>query len=210
MFRSERYPQPWKLTGPTPPRRIETQRLVLRCWEPADAHLFASALGVSREHIGAWIPPVWDEPTELDGIARRLEQFRAEFDAGIGFLYAMLDATETAVLGEAGLMPRIGPGALEIGYWVHVEHVGRGLATEATHALTVAGLALPEVDRIEIHCDPANVPSAAVPRRLGYHLTHPPDRDQSNAGSHSEGDTLIFTLGSIGELANWAAREPSA
>ncbi len=179
MFRSERYPQPWKLTGPTPPRRIETQRLVLRCWEPADAHLFASALGVSREHIGAWIPPVWDEPTELDGIARRLEQFRAEFNAGIGFVYAMLDATETAVLGEAGLMPRIGPGALEIGYWVHVEHVGRGLATEAT-------------------------------RRLGYHLTHPPDRDQSNAGSHSEGDTLIFTLGSIGELANWAAREPSA
>jgi hypothetical protein len=134
VFRSERYPQPWKLTGPTPPRRIETQRLVLRCWEPADAHLFASALRVSREHIGAWIPPTWDEPSELDDIARRLEQFRAEFHAGIGFVYAMLDTTETEVVGEAGLMPRLGPGALEIGYWVHVDHVGRGLGTEATHA----------------------------------------------------------------------------
>jgi len=46
----------------------------------------------------------------------------------------MLDATETGVLGEVGLMPRIGPGALEIGYWVHIDHVGRRLATEASHA----------------------------------------------------------------------------
>jgi RimJ/RimL family protein N-acetyltransferase len=210
VFRSERYPQPWKLTGPTPPRRIETQHLVLRCWEPADAQLFASALRASRAHIGAWIPPAWDEPSKLDDIARRLEQFQAEFHAGIGFVYAMLDATESEVLGEAGLMPRIGPGALEIGYWVHVDHVGRGLATEATHALTFAGLALPEVDRIEIHCDPANVPSAAVPRRLGYRLTHPPDRDLSSPDSHSPGDLLIFALEAIDELADWAAGEPNA
>lgn len=210
MFRSERYLQPWKLTGPTPPKRIERQRLVLRCWEAADAQLFESALRDSREHIGAWIPPAWDEPSELDAIVRRLEQFRAEFHAGIGFVYAMLDATETKVLGEAGLMPRIGPGALEIGYWVHVDHVGRGLATEATHALTLAGLALPEVDRIEIHCDPANVPSAAVPRRLGYHLIQPPGLDLASSDSHNPSDVLVFALEAIGELTEWTAGGPNA
>lgn len=210
MFRSERYLQPWRLTGPTPPRRIETQRLVLRCWEPTDARLFEPALRVSREHIGAWIPPVWDEPSELDDIARRLGQFRAEFHAGIGFVYAMLDATETEVLGEAGLMPRIGPGALEIGYWVHVDHVGLGLATEATRALTLAGLALNEVDRIEIHCDAANIPSAAVPRRLGYRLTRPPDLDRSHPDSHGPGDLLVFALEAIGDLADGPAGEANA
>lgn len=194
MFRSERYPRPWRLTGSTPPRRIEGQRLVLRCWEAADAQLFETALRASREHIGAWIPPVWDESLELDAIERRLEQFRAEFHAGIGFVYAMLNAAETEVLGEAGLMPRIGPGALEIGYWVHVDHVGRGFATEATRALTLAGLALPEVDRIEIHCDRANVPSAAVPRRLGYHLTRPVDPGAPSADSQSPRDVLVFAL----------------
>lgn len=210
MFRSERYPQPWMLTGPTPPRRIERGRLVLRCWDPADAQLFESALRVSREHIGAWIPPAWDEPSELDAITLRLEQFRSEFHSGTGFVYAMFDASETEVLGEAGLMPRIGPGALEIGYWVHVDHVGRGLATEATHALTLAGLALPEVDRIEIHCDPANGPSAAVPRRLGYHLTHTPDLDLSSPDPQLPGDVLIFALEAIGELKDRTAGEANS
>ena len=37
-------------------------------------------------------------------------------------------------------------------------------------ALTAAALALPGVERVEIHCDEANRRSAAVPRRLGYRL----------------------------------------
>ena len=201
MFRSERYPRPWQLTGPLPPERIESRRLVLRCWESDDVSRFEAALRVNREHIGAWIAPVRDEPSDLDGIGRRLEQFQMEFRAGIGFVYAIFDAAETEVLGEIGLMPRVGPGALEIGYWVHVDHVGRGIATEATRALTLAGLALPEVGRIEIHCDPANVPSAAVPRRLGYRLTNPPAADPV-APDHGSGDILVFELDSVDGLTD--------
>mgnify|MGYP006158626091 CR=1 FL=1 len=29
-------------------------------------------------------------------------------------------------------------------------------------------LTLPQIDRVEIHCDPANVRSASVPRKLGF------------------------------------------
>ena len=202
MFRTDRYPRPWKLAGPTPPPRIETERLVPRCWVPADARLFESALRTSREHIGAWVPPAWDEPSELIEITQRLEKFRAEFHAGVGFVYAILNAAETEVLGEAGLMPRLGAGTLEIGYWIHVDHVGRGLATETTRALTLAGLALPEVGRIEIHCDPANLPSAAVPRKLGYRLTDPPDLDASSPEAPARDDPLVFALEAIGELAD--------
>ena len=190
MFRSERYPSPWQLSGELPPIRIEQPGIVLRCWEKADAPLFDTAFRASRAHVSAWIPPARDEPTDLDAIRLRLERFQAEFHAGIGFVYAIFDETETAVLGEIGLMPRVGPGALEIGYWVHVDHVGRGIATEATHALTVAGLALPEVDHIEIHCDPANVPSATIPRRLGYQLMEADVRS----------DIIVFTMDDIGTL----------
>jgi RimJ/RimL family protein N-acetyltransferase len=52
---------------------------------------------------------------------------------------------------------------------VHADHTGRGLATRAAGALTDAGPALPDVDRIEIRCDEANTASAAIPKRLGYH-----------------------------------------
>ena len=207
MFRSERYPQPWRLTGRIPPQRIETPRLVLRCWELADAPLFESALRLSREHVGAWIPPALDEPSELTAIEQRLAKFRAEFHAGVGFVYAIFDSTEEAVLGEAGLMPRLGPRALEIGYWVHVDHVGRGLATEASHALTLAGLALPEVDRIEIHCDSKNAPSAAVPRKLGYDLIAPLELKLSSPHPRVRRDTLVFAK-AVGGLADSSAREP--
>jgi len=192
MFDSSRYADPWTLEG-APPLRIETPRLVLRCWDPADAPLFEPALASSVEHVGSWIPQAFDEPTDAHGIGLRLERFRAEFLAGVGFVYAILDPAESEVLGECGLMPRIGPRALEIGYWIRVDQVGRGLATEATHALTVAALALPEVDRIEIHCDPDNAPSAAVPRKLGYRLASPPRDEAATLGSHAPGP-LVFEI----------------
>jgi RimJ/RimL family protein N-acetyltransferase len=65
---------------------------------------------------------------------------------------------------------RIAPGAVELGYWVHVDFTGRGYATAGARALTQAGLALSDVARVEIHTDEANVISAAIPRRLGYRL----------------------------------------
>lgn len=70
----------------------------------------------------------------------------------------------------AGLHDRSGGGAVEIGYWCHVDHLGRGVATRAARALTALPAGLPTVDRVEIHCDEANLRSAAVARRLGYRL----------------------------------------
>ncbi|WP_282204335.1 GNAT family protein [Kitasatospora fiedleri] len=45
---------------------------------------------------------------------------------------------------------------------------GRG--HPAARALTTLPAGLPTVDRVEIHCDEANLRSAAVARRLGYRL----------------------------------------
>lgn len=199
MFRSHRYERPWTLTGPKPPRRIERSRLVLRCWEPDDALMFERAFGASREHVGAWIPRAWDEPSELDEITERLAHFRAEFHAGTSFIYAILDPMEREVWGEVGLMPRLGQGVLEIGYWVHVDQVGRGIATDVTRALTRTGLALPEVHRIEIHCHAANKPSAAVPRRLGYQLTNPPEVSGGQPVADAA-EILVFALEEADEL----------
>ena len=58
----------------------------------------------------------------------------------------------------------------EIGYWLRDDATGRGFVTAAAGALTDAGVALDGIERVEIHCDEANVRSAAVPRRLGYRL----------------------------------------
>ena len=69
-----------------------------------------------------------------------------------------------------GLHRRIGPDALEIGYWLHPDYPGRGYATKAVSALTEAALSLHHITRVEIHTDEANTASAAIPRRLRYRL----------------------------------------
>lgn len=47
-----------------------------------------------------------------------------------------------------------------------------GYATEAVRALSEVALGLPEVQRVQIRCDPRNEASAAVARRAGFrHVT---------------------------------------
>ena len=56
------------------------------------------------------------------------------------FEYSIREPTSGQVIGACGLMRRIGPRGLEVGYWVHVNHVQQGIATAAAGALTNAGL----------------------------------------------------------------------
>ncbi|MEJ5223813.1 MAG: GNAT family N-acetyltransferase [Anaerolineales bacterium] len=151
---------------PGPAYHIVTQRLVLRCWNPSDAEAMQTAIRESLEHLKPWMPWAHSEAHEtLQDKIERLRQFR---DRGDDFIYGIFDPEETRVLGGCGLHRRIGPHALEIGYWLHVDYINRGLITEAAAALTRVAFEVEKVERVEIHCDPANVRSAAVPRKLGY------------------------------------------
>jgi RimJ/RimL family protein N-acetyltransferase len=62
----------------------------------------------------------------------------------------------------------VGPGAIEIGYWIRDAAAGRGFATEASRALTAVGFGLEGIERIEIHCATDNAASRRVPEKLGY------------------------------------------
>jgi RimJ/RimL family protein N-acetyltransferase len=75
---------------------------------------------------------------------------------------------EAELLGGTGLHPRIGPGGLEIGYWVRVNAVRQGIATESSAALTRVGFEVCGADRIEIRIEPRNEASFGVPRKLGF------------------------------------------
>jgi len=155
---------------PGPAYRILTPRLVLRCWNPADAPLLREAVTESLEHLREWMPWARYEPESLDHVVERLRRMRAQFDSGEDFVYGIFDPSEARVLGGTGLHTRVGPDAREIGYWIHKDQMGQGLATEAAGALTRVALEVDGVERVEIHCDPQNTRSAAVPRKLGYTL----------------------------------------
>ncbi len=96
------------------------------------------------------------------------------------------------MLGTFGLHRRIGPGGIEMGYWIHAAHAGRGYGSAAARALTSVALVLPGVERVEIHCDAANAASAAIPRRLGYRLDRIEDKEPEAPGE--SGRHLIWVL----------------
>ena len=153
---------------PGPAYRIHTPRLVIRCWQPADAPLLADAVTASVEHLRPWMPWAHAEPEELEVKVQRLRGFRARFDTDQDYVYAIFTPDESEVIGGSGLHPRVGEAALEIGYWISARHAGRGYATEASAALTRVAFEVNGVERMEIRCDPLNVRSASVPRKLGY------------------------------------------
>jgi RimJ/RimL family protein N-acetyltransferase len=177
----------------TPPYRIETERLVVRCWEPRDATLLKEAVDASLEHLRPWMPWAAHEPQTLDEKVELLRRFRGLFDRDEDFVYAIFSRDEAQVVGGSGLHTRVGEGALEIGYWIRAGATGRGFATEATAALTRVAFELCGVDRVEIHVEPSNEPSLAVPRKLGFTEEATLPR-RLLAGDGDRRDSVVFTL----------------
>lgn len=179
--------------GPHPPYRIETERLVLHCYEPDDAELLSDALNSSVEHLKPFIPWADDLPQSVEDSRSLLRRFRAAFDADEQYVYGFFDRGERELLGGGGLHPRVGPGGLEIGYWVRASAVRQGVATEAARALTRAGFETCEADRIEIRIDPRNTSSLGVPHKLGFAEEATLRRLPSRPGEPLR-DVTIFTL----------------
>ena len=179
-----------------PAYTVRTKRLVVRCWEPRDAPRLNAALRASWEHLRPWMPWAQRDVPTLEETVSVLRMWRAKFDLGEDFTYAILNADESLVLGSSGLHIRQARHAhevREIGYWVHIDHINQGYATETAAALTKVAFEVDDVRRVEIHCVVSNARSAAVPRKLGF--THEADlRQRVSLEDGAYEDEMIWTL----------------
>jgi ribosomal-protein-serine acetyltransferase len=148
-----------------PAARVLVGEMVLDRWRKDDLEPLFAAVAASIEHLRPWMS--WAAHHDRGSAAQFLSDSEAGWIRGERFEYAIRDR-HGAVLGSAGLMRRIGAGGLEIGYWVHVAHTRRGVASRASAALTELALSLASVDHVEIHHDEANIASSAIPSRLGF------------------------------------------
>jgi len=150
------------------------------------------AVDASREHLRPWMPWAGEEEP-LQNYIDRLRRFRGEFDLGKDYIYGILSRDENLIFGGSGLHTRRGSHAREIGYWIHVDYIGQGYATETALALTKVAFEIDGMDRVEIHCDPDNFASAAIPKKLGY--THEATlRRRSHWSEEKVEDSMIWTL----------------
>jgi ribosomal-protein-serine acetyltransferase len=150
-----------------PPEVLSRGPATLRRWRPDDEEAVFAAVIESQDHLRPWMP--WARGYSRRSAFEFIVACDSDWDSGVAFNYAI--TVDGAIAGSCGLMARVGPGGLEIGYWVHRDYVRRGLATAATAVLTDAAFGLPGVDRVEIVHDELNAFSEAVPRKLGFTQT---------------------------------------
>ena len=131
----------------------------------AEAEELARAVAESLAELRPWMPWARGEYGPADA-EQFLDSCEEGWEAGREFNYAIRSGGVLA--GACGLMARIGPGALEIGYWVHAGHHRQGLATAAAAALTAEAFTLPGISRVEIRHDELNTASGGIPRKLGF------------------------------------------
>ncbi len=148
-----------------PTEVLHNASVTLRRWREGDAEAVYQVVTSSIEHLALWMEWAADGYHPQDA-AKFITQSQANWRFGEAFNYAII-AADGAVVGSCGLMARIGPGGLEIGYWLHPDYVGRGIATLAAGMLTSEAFRI-GADYVEIVHDTANVRSAGIPKRLGF------------------------------------------
>jgi ribosomal-protein-serine acetyltransferase len=149
-----------------PPELLRRDSAVLRRWRVTDADVAYRVVSESLGHLRPWMP--WAHEHSPDASLEFVTRCEREWAEGQAYNYAVV--VDGSTVGSCGLLRRIGPGGLEIGYWLHPAFTGRGLATAAARALAKAALALDGIDHVEIRHDRANAASGAVPVRLGFVL----------------------------------------
>jgi RimJ/RimL family protein N-acetyltransferase len=140
----------------------------LRHFREDDAEALNRAIAESLDHLRPWM--AWASEPSLGTAARQawIRERNREADGGGDESYGIWLADRIG--GTIGLHDRIGPGAREIGYWVHAKLIGRGIATAAVLALVEKALARPSLRRLEIRHDAANEPSGRVAAAAGFTL----------------------------------------
>jgi RimJ/RimL family protein N-acetyltransferase len=154
--------------GVFPPERIDVDEFHLRRYTRHDAEALHEAIKATYAELHPWMP--WCvAPVEIEDQREFIERGFLSWATGRAFDYGIYNG-DGAFIGAISLMDRVGPGGLEIGYWLRTDATGKGVISRATARLTEIALGLPRIERVEIHCDAANARSAGVPIRLGFRL----------------------------------------
>ncbi|MEO8540979.1 MAG: GNAT family N-acetyltransferase [bacterium] len=163
------------------PARLETGRLVLRRYEADDVRALDGDAMRSIDHIGRFLPNARAEL--LGDRAALIAEAGQLFDSGERFAYGIF-LRDGAYVGNCGAR-WTGEDELNIGYWVLLEHLRKGYASEAVRAVTAAGFEA-GIRRFVLNCDPANAASIGVARAAGFTYLSTAERVDSDGARFDE------------------------
>jgi len=173
-----------------PPSICAAGSLTGRRFTLADAEPLYDAVIASQAELVPWM--TWAKDYRL-GMARAfVRENTVTKDTKVNEVSYVACDDQHPFLGSFGLHGRLGPGELEIGYWVDSRCTRRGIATKMAALLTEAAFTIPEIEAIEIHHDRANHASGGIPMRLGYQRIGFQEREPEAPGE--EGIEVLWRM----------------
>jgi ribosomal-protein-serine acetyltransferase len=163
-----------------PPETITAGDLVLKRWDPAWADEAAVAVRESLPELIPYLPWATDD-YDVESTREFIQRSDEGWNDGTAFNYSIFTAAGDFA-GSIGLMTRMGPGVLEIGYWMRTAYAGRGYMTAAVEAISRVALTMPGIDRVAIRHDATNAASAAVATKAGFTEVSRVSRDPEAPG----------------------------
>ncbi|WP_190813436.1 GNAT family N-acetyltransferase [Saccharopolyspora pogona] len=174
-----------------PAEVIILESAVLRRWRGDDLTEMHQVVTEALPQLRPWMPwAAGDYP--LEAATEFLDLCDRNWRSGDAYTYAI--TVDGAIAGCIAMERRIDPGGLEIGYWLHPGHTGRGLATTSAAALVDEAFALPGVDHVEIWHDAANTASQGVPQRLGFTCVDRRSPTRDPRSSVEDGIDVVWRL----------------
>src|SRR4051794_13387730 len=161
-----------RVAGPV----VETERLRLRPWRAAEDLPALAAINADAEGM-RWIAP--NRPLRPEESAALLERIEAHWrEHGYGLWAVEAREPGAGCIGFTGLaipsfLPAVLP-AVEVGWRLHRDWWGRGLATEAARAAVAYGFETLGLRSVVSIIDAENAPSVRVAEKLGMR----PGRDR--------------------------------
>jgi [ribosomal protein S5]-alanine N-acetyltransferase len=162
--------------------RIETQRLILRPFEPA--HVEAAFKWFGDPVVMRYT--VTGPDKSIEETRTRLTYFEDHQRAHGFSKWVMLDAASGVAIGDSGLLVLPECGWIDLGFRLAQPHWGLGLATEAASAWACAAFDDFHIHRLGAFVHPENVASIRVLEKLGFQA----ERRDTVMGM----DSIVFSL----------------
>ena len=150
------------------PSRLEGEKCILRPYRSGDGVAIFHAIDRSRADLKLWVD--WTEEYQIETDSERYaRRMAAKWIARESLNLAIWSPDETELFGSVGIHGfdwRVPSG--EIGYFLHKDARGKGIATEALRLLVKLAFADVGLNRVWATCDTLNHGSSRLLDRAGF------------------------------------------
>ena len=154
------------------PTRIETDRLIIRRYEPGDGPMYFAVGQKNRQHLQQFeagniiLSAKTQEEAEI-----LIRELNVDWIARNSFFMGAFDKKTLEFIAQIyiGVVNWELP-EFEVGYFVDVDHQGNGFVTEAVKAALGFIFSYLKAQRVCLHTRDTNLPSQRVAERCGFIL----------------------------------------